>query len=210
MKKPIESIFEDLNLQKSFEESTTHMKLPEGGILINAGEVIRFIPLVKSGCIRVLRQNEEGNETFLYHIMPGETCAMSLTCCNANSPSEVKAVAEEETELYAIPIYKIDEWQQFKEWRNFMAATYKNRFERLLKSIDDLAFQNMGERLWKYLLARSNAKGSKTLQVNHDEIAHELNIQRESATRLLKKLKDSGFIETSRGMITLLKEGNFV
>ena len=56
MKKPIESIFEDLNLQKSFEESTTHMKLPEGGILINAGEVIRFIPLVKSGCIRVLRQ----------------------------------------------------------------------------------------------------------------------------------------------------------
>jgi hypothetical protein len=29
MKKPIESIFEDLNLQKSFEESTTHMKLPE-------------------------------------------------------------------------------------------------------------------------------------------------------------------------------------
>ncbi|MDZ4668939.1 MAG: Crp/Fnr family transcriptional regulator [bacterium] len=198
-------IFEDQKLQRAFEENTTLMRLPEGAILMNAGETIRFIPLVKSGCIRVLRQNEDGNETFLYHIMPGETCAMSLTCCNGNALSEVKALAEEDTELFAIPSQNMEDWQQYKEWRNFMALTYKNRFERLLQTIDDLAFQNMDERLWKYLLARSNAKGSKILQVNHEEIGQELNIQRESATRLLKKLKDAGYIETSRGQVTLLK-----
>lgn len=196
-------LFSDPNLQRAFEEYSSVMKLPEGAILIQPGETIQFIPIVKSGCLRVLRQNDSGEETFLYHIMPEETCAMSLTCCNARTLSEVKAVAEETTELFAIPIEKVEEWQAFKEWRNFLAFTYKTRFERLLQTIDDLAFQHMDERLWKYLQARAQAKNSNTLQISHEEIAHELNIQRESATRLLKKLKDMGQLETGRGHIIL-------
>lgn len=199
------ALFSDPALMKAFSETSNIMKLPEGATLIQPGETIVFIPLVKSGCLRVLRQNDNGEEMFLYHIMPGETCAMSLTCCNARSASEVKAIAEENTELYAIPVEKIDQWQQYKEWRNFLAFTYKTRFERLLKTIDDLSFQNMDERLWKYLQARADARNSKVLHLNHEEIAQELSIQRESATRLLKKLKDLKYIETGRGQITLLK-----
>jgi CRP/FNR family transcriptional regulator len=205
MPQTIPVIFSDPELQESFANSTEIMRLPEGATLIQPGETIQFIPFVKSGCLRVLRQNEEGDEMFLYHVNAGETCAMSLTCCNARSVSEVKAISEEPTELFTIPIEKIEEWQRFKEWRNFLAFTYKSRFETMLKTIDDLAFQNMDERLWKYLLARSKAKNTLNLHIGHEEIAHELNIQRESATRLLKKLKDLGYVETGRGIITLLK-----
>ncbi|MCF8445856.1 MAG: Crp/Fnr family transcriptional regulator [Bacteroidia bacterium] len=198
-------MFTDPKLKESFSKYSSIMKLPEGAVLMNPGEPIRFIPLVKSGCIRVLRQNDEGKEVFLYHIMPGETCAMSLTCCNVQSLSEVKAVAEEETEVFTVPVTKLEEWQNFKEWRDYISNTYKVRFERMMQTIDDLAFENMDERLWRYLLARSKAKGSTTLQINHEEMANELNIQRESATRLLKKLKDLGYLETGRGQVTLLK-----
>lgn len=40
---------------------------------------------------------------------------------------------------------------------------------------------------------------------NNKEIGQELNIQRESATRLLKKPKEVGYIDISRGEVTLLK-----
>ncbi|OYU95897.1 MAG: Crp/Fnr family transcriptional regulator [Bacteroidetes bacterium B1(2017)] len=198
-------MFNDPKLEASFLESSSIMKLPEGGLVMNPGEIIRFIPIVKSGCLRVLRQNSDENEVFLYHIMPGETCAMSITCCTAGSVSEIHALAEEATELHVIPIEKMEEWQQYKEWRDFIASTYKTRFERMLKTIDDLAFEKLDERLWKYLLARANAKENNSLQINHEEIARELNIQRESATRLIKKLKELGYLETTRGHITLLK-----
>lgn len=39
-------------------------------------------------------------------------------------------------------------------------------------------------------LARANAKESDVLYISHEEIANELNMQREAATRLIKKLKD--------------------
>ena len=59
-------LFRDINLQ------------------INAGDKIVFVPIVIKGSIRVIRVNEDGREVFLYHIHPGQTCAMSLNCCRAN------------------------------------------------------------------------------------------------------------------------------
>ncbi len=182
------------------------MRVEEGTVLMSPGQYIKFIPIVMKGCIRVLRQNQEGDETFLYHIMPGETCALSLTCCSTMKPSEVKTIAEEDTELWAIPIKQLEEWSLFKEWRDFIALTYQIRFNKLLNVIDDIAFKNMDERIWKYLIARAKAKDNFVLNISHEEIAQELNIQREAATRLLKKLKEIGNIDTGRHQIIILKK----
>ncbi|MHB1921591.1 MAG: Crp/Fnr family transcriptional regulator [Chitinophagaceae bacterium] len=199
-------MFQDSRLQQEFNQHASLMSLPAGSILMQPGQYIRFIPLVIKGCIRVLRQNLDGEETFLYHLMPGETCALSLTCCATQKPSQVKTIAEEDTELWTIPIEKLEQWQPYKEWKEFIALTYQNRFEKLLQVIDDIAFEQMDERLWRYLLARAKAQGHDTLHISHEEIAQELNIQRESATRLLKKLKDMGLIETGRNQIRILKK----
>lgn len=182
------------------------MQASEGTVLMEPGQYLQFIPIVISGCIRVLRQNKDGDETFLYHVMPEETCALSLTCCTAQRPSEVRAVAEAGTTFWAIPIRFVEEWQEYKEWKSFIANTYQNRFNKLLEVIDDIAFKHMDQRLWNYLRARSNAKQTAVLKISHEEIAKELNIQREAATRLLKKLKDNGYVETGRNEIRLLKK----
>ncbi len=199
-------MFLDPALNLAFNKHAKLMKVKEGDVLMSAGQYIRFIPIVTKGCIRVLRQNQEGEETFLYHIMSGETCAMSLTCCSTTKPSEVKTIAEEDTEFWAIPIQYLEEWNSHKEWRNFIALTYQIRFNKLLNVIDDIAFKNMDDRIWKYLIARAKAKDNFVLNISHEEIANELNIQREAATRLLRKLKETGYIDTGRHQIIILKK----
>lgn len=203
-------MFKTPELQNSFSAGATKMFVKAGDSIMTPGQYIKMIPIIIKGCLRVLRENNTGDETFLYHVMPGETCALSLTCCSMYKPSEVRALAEDDTELWAIPIEKLDEWQEFKEWREFIGTTYMVRFDKLLRVIDDIAFHNMDERLWKYLRSRARAKDNFIIESSHEEIARELHMQRESATRLLKKLKDMGFIETSRNQIRIIKKDALV
>ncbi|NUM31730.1 MAG: Crp/Fnr family transcriptional regulator [Bacteroidetes bacterium] len=199
-------MFNTPELKQDFEKCVQIKKFDEDHIIIEPGQYIKFIPIVKNGCIRVVRQDDDGNEIFLYHIMPGETCALSLTCCSNYRTSEVKTIAEENTQIWAIPVSKYEEWQKFSEWRDFIGLSYQKRFEKLLNVIDDIAFNNLDNRILKYLLHRANATRNDVLHVSHEEIARELNIQRESATRLLKKLKKLGIIETGRNKIKILKK----
>lgn len=197
-------MFTQPELRRAFEAHALLTEVPEGTVLMEPGQYIKFIPIIVSGCIRVLRQSAEGDETFLYHLMPGETCALSLTCCSTNRPSEIRTIAEEDTKMWMIPVAFVEPWQEYKEWKSFIGLTYQMRFEKLLKVIDDIAFHQMDQRLWSYLLARAQARHTDTLHINHEEIAEELNIQREAATRLIRKLKDHGLIETGRNTIRLL------
>lgn len=203
-------MFTSNELKSEFEKQAKMMSVSAGTILMQPGQYVKMIPIIIRGCIRVLRQNKEGEETFLYHLMPGETCALTLTCCASRKPGQIKAVAEDNTELWSVPVQFVDEWQQYREWKEFIAQTYQSRFDKMLSVIDDIAFKNMDERLWRYLIARAKAKNNFILPVNHEEIAQELNIQREAATRLLKKLKDLGYIETGRNQIRILKKDALV
>lgn len=74
-------------------------KLRADDWMVDIGDPILYMPLLLKGQLRILREDEEGHELLLNYIRPGETCAMSLTCCSGNAVSNVRAVAEEDTEL---------------------------------------------------------------------------------------------------------------
>ena len=68
-------------------------------ILIDIDEVIKFLPLIFKGTIKVHREDEDGSEILLYYVEPGNTCAQSLTCCISNKRSNIRAEAEEGLQL---------------------------------------------------------------------------------------------------------------
>jgi len=68
-----------------------------------------MVPIVLEGSIKIMRMDEDGKELFLYYLDAGETCALSLTCCSAARPSEIKAVVEEPTVLLGVPIRGTDQ-----------------------------------------------------------------------------------------------------
>lgn len=195
--------FADQQLNEEIAEKTIPKTLSTGTVLMNPGDVIQQVPLLTSGTIRVLLQNEDGDEQFLYHIFPGETCALSLTCCQAHRKSEIKAVVEENAEILFLPVRYVDEWMKFPEWKKFVSDLQAQRFTELLETIELMAFSRLDERLWNYLVKRAQATGSKTLKITHLEIAQELNSPREVITRLLHQLQKQHKITLSRNTISL-------
>ncbi len=182
-----------------------YMIANEGDIIINSGQTVRVFPLVLSGTIKVSRNDDDGHELLLYYINANESCAMTFTCCMQMFPSEIKAVAEDTVELIAIPVGVMDEWiVKYPTWKAFVMKTIRTRFTELLKSIDQIAFQRLDERLVSYLKEKSKSSGSAVLNLSHEEIANDLASSRVVISRLLKKLENDNKLLLYRNQIKLL------
>jgi CRP/FNR family transcriptional regulator len=192
-------------LQEEIARVGKIMSFEGGHLIMDYGSYIKIVPLVISGSIKVSREDEEGNEMFLYYLRPGETCSMSFTCCMMNKRSEIRTSAEEDTLIIAIPTRYADDWMtRYTSWKNFVMSSYDIRMLELVSTLDSIAFKKMDERLLEYLEKRSQVIDSSTIQATHQEIALDLNASREAVSRLLKQLERDGMVKLGRNKIELL------
>ena len=207
MKEQLKENFRNI-LQPGLVEEMTEkgrgMIVKKGMVMMEYGKYIKEIPLVISGSIRIIREDEKGNELFLYYLGEGDTCAMSLTCCIQHKKSEIKAIAETEAHVWMVPLQYMDLWMKYPSWRQFIFASYNLRFEEMLTALDSVAFLRMDERLMNYLLDAQQNTGNFAISKTHQEIAVELNTSRVVVSRLLKKLENEGKIELHRHKIEIL------
>ena len=202
--KKIHSIFTDPILNQEIEKNARVKTFKRGEVIINPGDEIIFIPIVLSGSVRIIRQNTDGSEVFLYHLYPGQTCAMSLTCCQSGKKSMIKAIAEDDTEMLQIPSKHTEDWYKFPEWKAYISNNYSNRFAELMHMIDLIAFQNMDKQLLHYLQERSKALNTRVLDITHQEIADELHAHREAISRLLRVMEQKKLVRLGRNSIEVL------
>lgn len=207
-----------LELDKNFNHFSSELKnevveqgqinkFKEGELLMDIGQKIESIPLIIGGKIKVFREDDEDHEIFLYYLLPGEACAITLICSAREGYSKIKAVTMENTRVINLPIRKLDEWMpKHKSWYYFVMDSYQYRFEELLRVVDGIAFKNMDERLLEYLENYSKANNSNVIQTTHQQIAIELNTSREVVGRLLKKLEQRGIVKLGRNYLEYLKE----
>ncbi len=197
-------LFEDELLQE-INQFGAFKEIPEGFKLMEIGQYIKSMPLLINGAIKIMRDDDDGDELLLYFIESGDTCAMTLTCCLGNKKSEIRAIAELDTKLIMIPIEKMEEWTgRYKSWRNFVFESYHNRLMEMLETIDSIAFLKMDERLLKYLRNKSKVTNDDTIYSTHQDIAYELHTSRVVISRLLKKLENQGKIELHRNNIKII------
>lgn len=189
------------------EKTGQVITVKSGDTIMDIGQIVRTMPLIISGTVKVSRADEEGRELLLYYVNSNESCAMTFTCCMQHQPSEIKAVAEEDVTMIALPVSVMDEWLiKYPSWKNFVMNTIRNRFNELLKAIDQIAFQNMDQRLIHYLKEKSKATGSALINLSHEQIAQELATSRVVISRLLKKLENDKKLLLYRNQIKLLRE----
>ena len=200
----LQALFEPALLQE-IQQFGTWQSFKEGDLIMDYGKYIRMMPIIIKGTIKVLRLDENGNEILLYYLSSSESCSMAYSCCIEAKKSEVKAIAEDEVELIAIPHLKLDEWLcAYTSWKNYIMRSFNERFIELLKSIESIAFHKLDERLIAYLKEKQRHTGSSVIKASHYQIADELATSRVVISRLLKQLENSKKIILYRSEIKLL------
>ena len=204
----LRKIFPDIyepETRKALVDHGHFMELKAGEVFMEIGGYIRNVPLVLSGLLKLERMDDDGNEMLLYYLKPGETCAMSLTCCMNEPRSTIRVTAEEDSELLAVPARMMDRLtEEHRSWKNFVMLTYQRRFDELLRTIDGVAFQNLDGRIEELLRNKARNSGSNVLAITHQELAEQLNSSREVVSRLLKRMEREGMVKLGRQRIELL------
>lgn len=200
------SVFEP-ELLEEMEKRGTPVFIGAGNTIIDIGQTVRTMPIILSGLVKVSRIDEDGHELLLYYVNPQESCAMTFTCCMQQYPSEIKAVAEDDTDILMLPVSVMDEWLvKYPSWKSFVMRTIRFRFHELLSMVDQIAFQKLDDRLVHYLKEKSKATGSAVLNLSHEQIANDLATSRVVISRLLKKLENEKKLLLYRNQVRLLGE----
>lgn len=180
---------------------STFKHLEEGEEALRTGQYIKSTVLLSKGLLKVYREDEEGNEFLMYYLEPGNACALSMMCTARNEQSQIMAKAVDESEIILIPSHLSELWlAKYKTWHNFVIASYRQRFEELLQTLDSVAFKALDERLIFYLRRHIKVSGNE-VKLSHQQIANELSSSREVISRLLKKLEQTGAITLHRNYI---------
>ena len=90
--------------------------------------------------------------------------------------------------------------------RRFVISTIVNEFMGVIKTVDDLTFKKMDERLVSYLKGKSKVSGSSLVNLSHQQIADELGTNRVVVSRLLKKLENEKRVLLYRNQVKLLRD----
>ncbi len=206
----IDPIFSNLfepDLIRQIKDKSRIHNVKAGEVILEIGQTVRIMPILIEGTVKVTRMDDEGRELLLYYINPSETCVMTFTCCMELYPSEVRAIAEEDVVILAVPVSVMDEWLvKYPTWKSFVMRAIRARFNELLRTIDQIAFQRLDERLATYLKEKSKHTGSKLVNLSHQQIADELGTSRVVISRLLKKLENDQKILLYRSQVKIIKE----
>ena len=180
-------------LIKEMETDGELRHFSEGDIIMDYGKYIRMMPIIVEGTIKVFRKDELGKEILLYYLSSTESCSMAYSCCVEAKKSEVKAIAEDDVQIIAIPKNKLDEWLcKYPSWKNYIMRSFNERFLELLRSIESIAFHKLDERLISYLKEKQRLSGSSVIKASHNTIADEMATSRVVVSRLLKQLENEG------------------
>lgn len=178
----------------------------KGEYVLRKGNYIRSILLILDGLVKVLRENGNGNHFFMHYVRAGQAFPLTMIYGDRQEVNEVTGIAFEKTILIAIPLSCMDKWmKEYKSWYQYVFDTFRERVKELLKTVDNVVFLNMDERLMFYLRHNSEILQSKNVPLARTQIAREFNSSREVITRLLNKLAAKGKIKMHRHFIEIIE-----
>lgn len=197
--------FTEPGLQQVMANEGRLHSFKEGDVIMDYGGYVRMLPLIISGTIKISRMAEDGTELLLYYLTRGESCTMTFSCCMNSKQSEIRAVAEEDTTIFALPHQRLDQWMMnYKSWKNFVMLAYDQRMNELIRTVDQVTFHALDERLLEYISKRAAIRDDRTISTTHQQIADDLHVSREAVSRLLKGFERKGVIQLGRNMVTVV------
>ena len=171
---------------------------------IHNGTVCTGIIFVKTGCLRVYILSEEGKEITLYRIFAGDVCVLSASCVLDSITFDVYVDAEEDSRCCILsPGSYARVSERNPSMKIFLLEKTVSRFSDVMWVMQQILFMSFDKRLAIFLLSESEKSGSPEIKLTHEQIAKYMGSAREVVSRMLKYFSSEGYVELSRGGVTI-------
>ncbi len=181
------------------------LKLDSKMPIISEGAHIKQISIVLEGEVRVWKNSEEGKQILLYYVAPVQTCVMSLAATYRDKISKIDAQTTQQTIVLSIPVWGLDEWMHFENWRKFVIHSFIYSYDDILNLYSELAFNKLDERLDFFFRDYARRKKTTTVELSHSDLAKEMGTSREVVSRVLKNMEQEQKLKLGLRTIELLK-----
>jgi CRP/FNR family cyclic AMP-dependent transcriptional regulator len=202
-------LFSDLDTAE-LELLSTKMvtrKYPRNTVVINEGDQSDSLYVIRSGSVKVFLGNDEGREIILNIQHAGEYFG-ELALIDSG-PRSASVMTQEKT---ALSIISKADFEEFL--RQHPAANVKimrglvKRLRVLTDNVRSLALMDVYGRVARLLLKLSKPEGEVRVvpeTLTQQDIADRVGASREMVSRILKDLREGGYIEVHDRHITLLE-----
>ena len=194
----------DAPVRQTLEESAQLHHAPVGHIIHDGSENCTGLILIRNGRLRVYSPSEDGREITLFRLLDRDMCLFSASCMIHEMQLELAIQAETETDFWLIPpdIYKA-QMEVSPALSAFTSRLTAGRFADVMWLVNQILWKRMDQRLAAFLLEEASLQGSNTLRLTHEAIGRHLGTAREVVTRMLKYLRDEGWVRLSRGEVQI-------
>lgn len=159
---------------------------------------------VNKGSVRVFITSKEGREVTLFHIFEGDSCILSASCVIGEISLDVQLVAEDDTEILAVPAGTFRSLMDSNIYvKSFAYELSTRRFSTVVWVMQQILFDRFDERLARLLVGIYEKTGDEKIKMTQEDMAKEVNSAREVVARMLRQFADDGWVEINRGQITL-------
>lgn len=157
-------------------------------------------PLLVKGTLRISQILEDGEESFLYDLYPGDYCHEVMNCLIHHQSGRIQSMAMVDSTIYMVPA-SLFVTVLMKE-PAFLQDIYQDAVKKLhiMMKNNELKYMSIEERLLDYLVHQN----STVLYTTHKDIAFMLHSAREVISRKLKEYEQRGWISLKKGKILLL------
>ena len=185
-------------LIRTIQETSHDLVAQAGRILFDVGEDCDYVPMLKSGSIRVVKPFRTGWEMVLYRIVPGQVCSLTVTCLLSSWKHLARVVVEKDVKAVSIPKEPFSRLiGASSEFREFVYSNYSISLFSLLNCVEVALTQPTEQRVAKVLLDRR----TDLIEVTHQGLANEVGTAREVVSRILKEFEKKEIIKLKRGII---------
>jgi len=193
----------DDSITQILMENAALITLPEQGVAVKYGSICEQFVLVIDGSIRVRLLTNTGRDVTLYHVHPGEACALTLSCMLSGEPFPAEAIAESEVVALSLPAADFDRaMQESHSFRSLVRKKFAQRLAKIIGRIEQICSPAIDCQLARVLLETN--KDEAQITVTHQELATELGTAREVVSRHLKHFESNGWIKLNRGKIDII------
>lgn len=169
--------------------------------IVAEGQKIKFVPFLIKGSIKVYSLND-GRELIYYYIRPNDSCMMTFSSIFSDYKSRVYAIAEEDSEVFLIPVSVMHDWLiRYPEINRVFYSEYDKRFSDVMNMVNEAVFHRLDKRILSYIKQQIAITGHNPIKLTHREIANNLGTSREVVSRVLKKIENEGeILQTKEGI----------